>query len=288
MWPSTLGRSWQGPFPHTRRGGLRADRSRNWRSSGTGRGVWHAGRIFLVLALALPLLAGDTGPAPKPSSFAPTPDLSAQIDWFIKQLESDLASAAGYGKEQRERVAKDANTLIVLAQVLASHDEDHPLRTAAASLVPAARELADAADDFAGAKTALTAVKSSLRAAPGATEGPGARLEPVAELSQLMKQVPIVNNRLRLGVTGKRFDRSVDQNAGLATTLAAIAHASAFDTAYCSNKEQESTWVRICAEMRSAAAEVQFAVRRKDQSAAKVGLDKLVKTCDACHADFRD
>jgi hypothetical protein len=40
--------------------------------------------------------------------------------------------------------------------------------------------------------------------------------------------------------------------------------------------------------MRAAAAEVHTAVRKKDQAAAKIGLDKLVKSCDACHADFRD
>jgi hypothetical protein len=238
----------------------------------------------MVVLFAMPLFAGDTAPAPKPSSYAPAADLASQIESFIKQIDADLASEAEYGADQKSRVAKDANTLIALAQVLANHDEDHPLRKAAPAVVKTARDLADAADEFADAKKALAAVKESLRSMAGGQ----ANWEPAAELGQLMKQVPIVNNRLRAGVTGKRFDRLIEQNAGLATTLAAMAQVSTYDKAYCSSKEEESTWEKVCGDMRSAAADVQVAVRKKDVAAARDGLEKLVKTCDACHADFRD
>jgi hypothetical protein len=239
---------------------------------------------MLTLLLTMPLLAGDEPADAKPSAYAPAQDLAAQIDVFVKQIEADLANEADFGQDQQGRVAKDANTLVVLAQVLANHDEDHALRKAAPAIVTAAGKLAGAASNYKNANTALAELKQSLQS----TKGGPAAWEPVAELAQLMKQVPIVNNKLRAGVTGKRFDRMLDQNAGLATTLAAIAQASLHDKAYCSDKDEEAKWARVCADMRAAASEVRVAVRKKDQSAARSGLDKLVKTCDTCHLDFRD
>ena len=239
---------------------------------------------LLILVSGLPLIAADKAELKKPSSFASAQEVVAQIEIFVKQIETDLGGESEYGDEQKGRVVKDASTLVVLAQLLGNHDEDHPLKKAAAALVTASRKLADDADEAATAKQALAAVKEALKSTAGGTVAK----EPVAELAQLMKQVPIVNNKLRSGVTGRRFDRTIDQNAGYATTLAAIAEASQADTAYCSSKEEEGTWAKICLEMRDAAAEVRAALRSKDQAAAKTGLEKLVKTCDACHHVFRD
>ena len=112
--------------------------------------------------------------------------------------------------------------------------------------------------------------------------------EPIADLSQLMKQVPIVNNKLRRGVNGRRFRRSRDATAGHAATLAALAQASLLDTTYCSDEDDEKKWQEICAEMRDAAYSVNQYVRKGDQAAAKKGLARLVETCDACHHSFRD
>jgi hypothetical protein len=240
--------------------------------------------VLLVIALTIPLVADEKASNAKPSSYAPANDVAAQLESYVKQIEADLADQSEYGDDQKSRVAKDANTLIVLAQVLGNHDGDHPLKKSAAGIVAAGRELADNVDDYASAKASLESLKKSFQS-PVAGE---VKWEPVAELGQLMKQVPIVNNKLRSGVTGRRFDRMIDQNAGHAASLAAIAQASQFDTAYCSSKEEESTWVKICLDMRNAASEVATAVRKKDQSAAKTGLEKLVKTCDDCHHSFRD
>ena len=113
-------------------------------------------------------------------------------------------------------------------------------------------------------------------------------LDRTADLQALMKQVPIVNNHLRRGVTGKRFDRMVDHNAGHAATLAAIAQASMYCTDYCEDDEGKTKWAKICADLRDAAAEMQVAVRRKDVAMATEGLARIVKTCDLCHEAFRD
>jgi hypothetical protein len=240
--------------------------------------------LLAVPVLLFSLLAADGPSSPKPSQYAPIKDVVAQIDAYLQQIGMDLASEADYGDDQKSRIAKDSNTLIVLAQVLASHDEDHEKKKAAADLFAASQKLASSSDGFAEAKAALEKLNAAWQGGSGAA----LKIETAANLQQLMKQVPIVNNKLRSGVTGRRFDRTIDQNAGLATTLAAIAQVSMADTNYCSGKEEEAKWARICADMRDAAASVNAAVRKKDQKTATVALERLVKTCDACHHDFRD
>jgi hypothetical protein len=237
----------------------------------SGRRLW----IWSVALLSsLTLLAADESITRKPSQYAPINDVVAQIDAFLQQVGMDLATEADYGDEQKDRVVKDASTLVVLAQVLANHDEDHPRKKSAAALFAAVKDLSDHAAKFAEAKAAFEkATKASE--ATGSSE---VKWEPAANLQQLMKQVPIVNNRLRSGVTGRRFDRTIEQNAGLATTLAAIAQASMIDTDYCSGKDEEARWAKICADMRDAATAVQVAVRKKDQPGATASLAKLVQT----------
>lgn len=234
--------------------------------------------------LLLPFALADDAASPKPSQYAPIEDVLAQIDAYLQQLGTDLAAEADYGDDQKSRVAKDANTLVVLAQLLANHDGQHNRKNSAAPLFAAAQKLADGASKYAAAKEAF----EQVTAASKSTAGGEVKWEATADLSLLMKQVPIVNNRLRSGVTGRRFERTIDQNAGLAATLSTIAQASMYDTDYCSDKESEAQWAKICAEMRDAAATVNAAVRKKDQTAATEALARLVKTCDDCHHTFRD
>lgn len=240
--------------------------------------------LWATPLLVLPLVTADEAGSPKPSQYAPIQDVVAQIEAFLQQLGTDLSAEADYGDDQKSRVAKDANTLIVLAQILATHNEKHDRQKSAAPLLSASQGLANSTEKFADAKSALEKVNAAWKSDSGGE----VKREPVANLQLLMKQVPIVNNKLRSGVSGRRFDRTIDQNAGLATTLAAIAEASSVDTDYCTGKDEEARWAKICAEMRDAAASINAAVRKKDQKAATAGLERLVKTCDDCHHDFRD
>ena len=82
--------------------------------------------------------------------------------------------------------------------------------------------------------------------------------------------------------------KSIEKNAALSAALVAMSQASQLDTSYCDGEQQEIEWQKICADMGLAAMEVNHAIRKKDQAAAKLGLDRIVKTCDACHHTFRD
>jgi cytochrome c556 len=219
----------------------------------------------------------------KPSSYAPAKELLSQVDEFVAQLETTLESEADYVEEAQQRVAKDAATVAVLALVLGMHDEEHRLKTAAPAVVAAARKLGASTKDYAAAKAALTTLKQSLAATGGSEK---LEWKPVADVAQLMKQVPIVSNNLRRGVEGRRFDRLTDKNAGYAAALAAIAQAASADTTYCADQADEAKWRQLSTALRDAAATVRAQVRAGDQEAAVKALGVLEQSCTNCHQAF--
>ena len=223
----------------------------------------------------------DTTKIPLP----PVEDLAFQIQVTIGQLGKDLKQAEDYDEDKATQVEQKANMLAVLALTLGKHDQDHLLQKATPELIETARILAAAAPEFEGAQVALNQIQKALQATGNAKE---LEWKPVADIAVLMQQVPIVNNRLRRGVNSRRFAKSIEKNAALSAALVAMAQASQLDTSYCDGEQQEIEWQKICADMGSAAMEVNHAIRKKDQAAAKLGLNRIVKTCDACHHSFRD
>jgi hypothetical protein len=240
--------------------------------------------LAVLFALGGSMLVAGGPQDEKPSTFAPMPDLAAQVEEFIEEIAEDLEDPDDYTEDHKSRIVLNSSTLIVLGQTIGMHDAEHPLKQAAPRLIEAATELSENADDFAAAGGSLAAIRESLTS----TSGGDVDWEPAADLGALMRQVPIVNNSLRRGVTGRRFERMIDKSAGTASTLAAIAQASIYYTDYCLDEEDEARWAEICIDMREAATQVNVAVRRKDKPAAVAGLAKLVETCDACHHTFRD
>ncbi|MBM4003322.1 MAG: cytochrome c [Planctomycetes bacterium] len=235
--------------------------------------------LFAVFAASL--TAWDS--AAKPSAYAPANDLIRQLEAMVKRMGEDLSAEADYGEDQQGRIVKDANTVIVIGQVLGVHDQDHRLKGSAAGIISAAGKLAGCTAEFARAQGAWNELKMAM------SDRSEEKVEwkPTADIAALMKQVPIINNSLRRGVGGNRFAKSLDQSAAQAATLAAIAELAGLDNTYCEAGDDFDLWRKVSAEMRDAAASVVTAVRKEDQSAASASLDRLVKTCDACHERFR-
>ena len=130
----------------------------------------------------------------RPSQYAPIADVSAQVETIVKAIDKDLADESDYTPDHQNRIFLNAHTLIVLGRTLANHDEEHAMKQFAPGLIAQAAVLADSVEDYAQARQALAAVKGALEQAAG--EGADADLAP--DLQALMKQVPIVNNSLRL------------------------------------------------------------------------------------------
>lgn len=246
--------------------------------------------LLCVLALILPanlLHAQNDADSVKVSTFAPTKDTEAELDFFVAKIGKDLDDKDEFGEDQHKRITLDSSTVAVLALTLGMHDEKNEYKLAAGKLVELAVELTENADDFDNATKAYAALKTALDEKPA-----GGELSwdtPVADIAALMEQVPIVNDKVRRGVNDKRrFERTAKKTAQKAVTLAAIAHVSMMNTDYCGDEDDEKEWKKICVDMRDACTDVYKALMAKDQDKAKAGNDRVVESCDACHHRFRD
>lgn len=251
-----------------------------------------AGVLFLF-PLGL-VIAGTEPPAAemsrKPSTYAPAKDLEAQVTFFLDRIREDLADEAKYAETGVERVKRDANTLAVLALVLGKHDEGNRYQGAAVAMLTDSLQLAAKSANFADAKTAFAKLSETLQQEKAPTAPTELTWKPVGDIVELMNQVPKLNTALRGGVTGsaERFEKSLDKSAGLAASIAAIAQISVLDDTYCTSDADRADWIELSGLMRDAAYEVNQAIRRGDQAAAREGLKPLARTCDDCHEQFKD
>ena len=242
--------------------------------------------LFLVFP-AFDSVAQDAHEKVKVSAFAPVKATEAELKYFVTKIGKDLEDKEDYGEDQHKRIVLDTSTVSVLALTLAMHDKDNAYKQAAGKIVELAIEVGENAEDFDDATSSYEKLKKSLDEKPKSES-----LDwhaSVADIDALMRQVPIVNDKVRRGVNDKRrFDRNAKKVAQKAVTLAAIAQVSMMNTDYCGDEDDEKAWQKICADMRDACADVYRALMEKDQDKAKAGNARVVETCDACHHRFRD
>ncbi len=149
------------------------------------------------------LFAADGTAPPRVSTFAPAEDLANQADSYIKYLEEAVASEEEYGYDV-DKIAKQSNTLAVIALAIGLNDQPSKYTQQAGALMKAAQAVA-AAKDYASAKRAVAELRS---AADGKVQANVAlKWEKVAALRELMLQVPVVNQKLRLGIAPARIKR---------------------------------------------------------------------------------
>lgn len=219
--------------------------------------------------------------APKVSTFAPAEDLAGQAELYIKGLEKCVESADEY-KDGQEKIAKDSNTLIIIALALGLHDQDSKYKAPAAAIVKAAQALA-ATKDFDAAKKAVADVKA---AADGKGTAAGElKWEKVASLPELMKQVPVINTKLKLNV--KKLNKKAKEAAGYSAVLAAIAQGTMADTSATKDADQVKQWQAFSVASRDNAGAVNAAIRKGDEAAVAKAMEKLNQSCEDCHAVFK-
>jgi hypothetical protein len=242
--------------------------------------------VVVSIALSCSLFAARSAVSaepPKVSTYAPAEDLSNQVKEYIKDLDKVVASEEDY-KDGQEKIAKDANTLTVIVLALGLHDQPNEYKGSAGSLIKAAQEVA-AAKDFASAKKAVDALKTAAKTKDnGGTE---LKWEKVASLPELMKQVPLINTKLKMKLKGKNFKKKAKDTAGYTAVLAAIAQGTAADTSATKNEEQVKQWQKFSAAARDLAGEVNAAIHKGDEPAATKAMEKLNVSCEDCHAVFK-
>ena len=241
------------------------------------------GCALLMVSAGEVAMSAQPPAAPKVSSLAPANDIVAQIDRYVGELDQSVADQAAFS-EAEAKVAKDSNTLILLALAAGLHDEDNKYKAAAPAIIQAAQEVAKA-KGFAATQKGVAAVKKALET----TAGSPAELKWVksAALPELMKQVPLVNTRLKRNLRGEKFKTKAKDNSGDAATMAVIAQGSLADTSEAKSDEEATKWFGFCAQMRDAAAALNKAVHAKDSAAADKALANLNQSCEDCHAVFK-
>ena len=235
--------------------------------------------------------AADLDLAPPVSKFAPAEDLVAQVAVYVEDFEEAVESEEEY-KDSAEKIAKQANTLILIALALGIHDSDNPFKAAAPAMLKAAQELA-AAKDYDSAKAGVAAVKAATTSA----EGDAAELKwgKLASLPELMKAVPLINTKMKRPLRSEsRLQKGAGDMAGYAAVLAVVAQGS-LDSCDDTEKPNEvGKWQALCVEMREKAAAVNTAVRKFSEAATpetfeatKAAVEALNVSCEACHEVFK-
>ncbi|MEE8452099.1 MAG: hypothetical protein V3R99_09300 [Thermoguttaceae bacterium] len=229
-----------------------------------------------------PIVEPEPGPEPasgdvKISSFAPAADLAGRVEYYLGQLTRWVESEEDYAENQ-EKIAKDSSTIAVLALVLGLHDEDNQYKAAAPGLLEAAQQLA-ATSDYASARAATAAVVAAA-ASPSGDAGE-LKWEKVAPMSELMKQVPLVNTSLK-----RYIRRDLNRAAEYAALIAAIAHCTLDNADETEAPDQVEQWKAFSIQMRQAAGAVVAAAHAEDEAAVAAAMEPLAVSCEDCHAVF--
>jgi CRISPR/Cas system-associated endonuclease Cas3-HD len=239
--------------------------------------------ILAAVAVFVALGSRLNAEAPKVSAFAPAKDLESQVSKYLDRMDEGVKTEEEY-RDAEGRIAKDANTMVLIALALGLHDQENQYQAAAPAMIKAAQDLGKA-KSYAAAKAGVEALKKAAES----KEGDASKLkwEKLASLPELMKQVPLVNNRLkRNSRTEKSFKTKSKDNAGDSAVLAVIAQGSMADTSAAKDDGQVKKWQEFCEQMRDISASINAAVREGKFDAADKGIRALSKNCDDCHDVF--
>ena len=236
--------------------------------------------VLGVLVAQAHLRAAD---APKVSTFAPAADLVRQADKYIESMKNTVASKEEY-EDSEGKVGRESNTLAVIVLALGLHDTDNKYKDNAPALIKAAQDVA-VAKKYAAAKKAVAAL-GEVADADGKAGGK-LKWEKVASLPDLMKQVPIVNTKLKLCLSKTNFKKKAKDSAGYTAVIAAIAQGVIADTSATKNAEQVKQWQKFSKAMRDHAGAANTAIHKGDQAATDKAMKKLNQSCEDCHAVFK-
>ena len=112
--------------------------------------------VLAVLAAFVVQVPSHAVDGPKVSTFAPAEDLVRQADKYIATMKNTVASKEEYN-DSEGKLARDANTLAVIALALGLHDTDNKYMDKAAAVIKAAQDVA-ATKDFAAGEKAVAAL----------------------------------------------------------------------------------------------------------------------------------
>lgn len=239
--------------------------------------------VFVGACCTLSIVVGwaeaEPPAAPPLSTVVSAAPLAAAVGEYLAALRPLAADEAGFAKN-KTAMAQQANAIVALAQVLGNHDEPGPYRAGAVELMAAAATLSRA-KDFAAAKAAFGAMEAAVeKTAAGAKP----KWEKAARLGMLMEEIQSRNNDLRRKL--RRLERNQESGARDAAVLAAFGQTLPFDTHEVKNDADLPRWYAMSTEFRDAAAELSRHFAAGDEAGAQRSLERVEKSCAACHEVF--
>jgi hypothetical protein len=232
-----------------------------------------------LFATTLGFALADAPAAPQLSTVVAVADLDASLKSYLAKLQAVMADEASYTKG-KEQLGQKGNAVVALLQSIGNHDGKSIYQPGSADGMTAARDLARS-KDYATANKAYDALTAAIaKTEPG--EKP--KWEKFASLGRMMKETAEVNGRVRRNL--KRFEKTKADSAEAAATLTAFAQATIYDTHEVKNPADLPKWYAMAVEMRDATADLSKAVQAGDEPAFKTAIDRLDKSCAACHEVF--
>ncbi|MCE9608396.1 MAG: cytochrome c [Planctomycetia bacterium] len=234
-----------------------------------------------LLLAGLGLAFADAPAAPKLSTIVAVADLDVALKNYLAKLKEMMVDEESYGKA-KDQLGKKANAVTALLQNVGNHDGKSSFQAGAVAGMTAARDLARS-KDYATAKKAYDALLTATTTA-GTSSSEQPKWEKFASLGRMMHETAEVNSRVRRNL--RRFEKTKEDSAEAAAILTAFAQATIYDTHEVKNPADLPKWYAMAVEMRDATVDLSKSVHGDDEAGFKKAVDRLGKSCDACHAVF--
>jgi hypothetical protein len=207
-------------------------------------------------------------------------DLEAEVQSLLKSIEPLMVSAESY-RDGQEQLKRQSVQIAILAQALAQHESDSPLKPAAESLRNAALGLSRASNsDEAG--RLFAAIQS---AAEGKTVATDAASEPpkIASASSMMHAMKQRAETIRKSFRKPKDPEVESRHAMMIALMSLCVHD---DSRAVKNPDVLPQWKAASLEVQQHMSRAAIAIKTRHESAAnefRLGME----ACDKCHLQFK-
>ena len=236
---------------------------------------------FLVTALLIAAGVKAAAPTTMTSNVASPGDLTAEVHTLLTSVEQSLDSVDSYNN-RHESMKRQALQIALLAQGLAEHESDSPLKKPAPAMRNASLMLSRAGsfDEATQALGRLKEARDGKATGTPAVEADWGKLARAGTWMSLMKE--------RAEATRRGLRRPKDPEADSRNTMviALMSLAVHGDTQAVKNPADRPAWQEICLELQGHMSRATKAIKTRDNSAAdhfRMGME----ACDKCHQKFK-
>ncbi len=238
--------------------------------------------IFAAVAFLVVAWSVIAAPPVKLTNDVASPaDLTAEVGSLLAAADQGLASVESYN-DRRDQLKRQAIQIAILAQALAEHEIDSPLKKSAPGLRNAALALARAAS-FDEAAPALARLKE---AAEGKLSGTPAVEADWGKLARAGFLMPAMKERSESIRRALRRPKDPDMESRHAMAIALMILAVHGDTQAVKNPADKPAWQECCVELQGHMSRAAAAIKARNDSAVdhfRLGME----ACDKCHQKFK-